>query len=148
MLLWLAGAKQVAPIPEYALQVSAQSEMRSAPAVVEAGEEPVVVRVGRSTRVHLSLRPATGVAGEVAARVYLSSGAALLAWPARQQVAESGALQLVLDPAPAAIAGAQALVVVGRPQLLAARGAELARGELARGAGFQRWRVQLIAADD
>jgi hypothetical protein len=147
-LLWLAGSKQVAPIPAYDLQISgAQAETRSGPEVIDAGHGGADVRVGSSTQLRLALRPATSVTGEVAARVYLAHGAALTEWPAQSQAAESGALQLVLAGAPGPIAGAEARIVVGRPELLAKRAAELANGSQATGPGYQIWRVHLTPTE-
>lgn len=146
-LLWLAGSKQIAPIPAYDLQISgAQAEMRSGPAVIDA-DHGATVRIGQTAQLRLALRPATAVTGEIAARVYLAYGDALIEWPVRTQQAESGALQLVLAPPPGSIAGAEARVVVGRPELLATRAAELARGSQTIGQGWQLWRVQLAAAE-
>jgi hypothetical protein len=146
-LLWLAGSRQVAPIPAYALQVSgARAEMRSGPAVTDGADAEAAVRVGADTRLRVLLRPATAVTGEVAARVYLARGDALSEWPAQIQPAESGALQLVLAAPPQSVAGAEARIVVARPELLG-HVESLARGTDARGAGYQVWRVHLAPAE-
>jgi hypothetical protein len=106
------------------------------------------VRVGSSTRLRLALRPATAVAGEVAARVYLAHGSELTAWPTESELAASGALQLTLKAAPGPVADAQARIVVGRPELLAKHGAELARGSQTTGQGYQLWRVRLASGGE
>jgi hypothetical protein len=146
-LLWLAvGLKRIAPIPAYDLVISgAQAETRSGPVTIQAGDSQKLVRIADDAQLHLLLRPATAVAGSVAARVYLTHDGTLVDWPAHSQQAESGALQLVLAAAPGPIAGSDVLIVVGRPELLAARGEALARAAQAQGEGFQRWRVRLAA---
>jgi hypothetical protein len=146
-LLWLAGSRHVAPLPAYALQISgARAEMRSGPALIDGADANAAVRVGSDTQLRMLLRPATAVSGEVGARVYLARGDALRAWPAQVQPAESGALQLVLAVPPEPVAGAEARIVVARPELLA-HAESLARGADAHGAGYQVWRVQLTPAE-
>jgi hypothetical protein len=150
-MLWFGTNRQPsAGLPAYQLQVSGgEAEVRSAPSAVAVniGDTNLApVRVGRDTALHLVLRPETAAASDVSARVYLMSTAhAAVEWPAQIERAPSGALQLVLAPAPAEIdATSGALVVVGDSALIATRGAELATGKARRGDGFQRWRIPLV----
>ena len=149
-MLWFGTSHQPsAGLPAYQLQVSGgEAEVRSAPTAVNIGDANLTpVRVGHDTVLHLVLRPKTAAASDVSARVYLMSTAhAAVEWPAQIERAPSGALQLVLAPAPAEIdATSGALVVVGDSALIAKRGAELAIGKATRGDGFQRWRIPLGA---
>jgi hypothetical protein len=90
------------------------------------------------------LRPAGAVEGPVAVRFFAGEGDRLEALAVEAEHEAAGALRV--KGTAAEIVGSRGgswrlIAVVGRPDVLASGGASLAKGEAARGAGWQRVEV-------
>lgn len=97
-LLW-PRKEPSAPLPSYAVEVAgAAAEMRGSDVVATARP-----RLDASTRLLLTLRPATEVSSEVGVAVFANAeDGSVIRWPAAVERAASGALRVQLEAAPVA----------------------------------------------
>lgn len=132
----------------YQLDIRGQAAgVRSQPqaAPLTAGATGSPMQLTANSRLELWLRPTTRAqpGAEVSARAYLAEGTALRAWPGELQADPSGALKLRLSPPPAQVERATLVVLIGRPEALAAHADEWARQSMPASHDHQRWSVPI-----
>ncbi len=124
-LLVMVSRPPPSALPAYTLSAQGDSALRGDP---QAPSQPLTL--SPSSRVQLLLRPAQPVDGEVAARLYTSTGGVPAQWDAPLERSPEGALRLSA-PASAIPRGGDRptalLVFVGRPGALPSSPAEAAR---------------------